>query len=95
MIRRELTNGGGGWGQKRSEVFSYRVDAAKVLNLVEESLDQVALFVDVPVACRTDGLRSGAGGRDYGPITGCCNAGAKAVGIIAPVGQLACRTTTR
>jgi len=56
-----------------------------MFDLVEESLDQIAIPVDILVV--GDDLRSGAGRRDHCLGTDLRNAGAKAVGIITLVGE--------
>ena len=60
-------------------------DAAKMLDLVEEPLDQIALLVDVFVV--RQGSRSGRERWDYGLCPSLCNAGAKTIGVEALVGQ--------
>ena len=60
-------------------------DAAKMLDLVEEALDQIAVLVDVLVV--RDGLRSRSGRGNDGGGTSVCDAGAKPIGVIAFVGQ--------
>src|SRR5258708_13033264 len=56
-----------------------------MFDLVEESLDQIAIPVDILVV--GDDLRSGAGRRDHCLGADLRNAGAKAVGIITLVGE--------
>jgi hypothetical protein len=60
-------------------------DAAKMLDLVEEPLDQIAFLVDVFVA--RQGSRSGGDRWDYGRCPSFCNARAKTIGVEALVGQ--------
>ena len=60
-------------------------DATVMLDFVEEALDQIALLVDVLVI--RDGLRARSGRRNDRLGTRLCDAQAKPIGVIAPVGQ--------
>jgi hypothetical protein len=60
-------------------------DAAVIFDLVDESLDQVSLFVEV-LAVR-DSLRAGTLRWNDGLSTRVCNGGSKVIGVVALVGE--------
>jgi hypothetical protein len=73
---------GGPFRRKRRDGFLVTCgDAAAMLDLVDESFDQVALLAEVLVL--RDSSRAGAVRRDDGLSAGVCDGGSKAIGVVA------------